>query len=57
MGVTLAQFALAWCLRKKNITSAITSASKKQQVIENCGSVDIEFTEELEAKVKEIFYT
>lgn len=57
VGITLAQFALAWCLRKKNITSAITSGSKKQQVVENCGAVDIEFTQELEAKVKEIFYS
>lgn len=55
MGVTLSQFALAWCLRKKNITSAITSASKKEQVIENCGAVEIEFTDELQKKVKEIF--
>jgi voltage-dependent potassium channel beta subunit len=57
MGVTLAQFALAWCLRTPNITSAITSASKKKQVEENCGAVDIEFTEELNQKVKEIFFT
>ena len=55
MNVTLAQFSLAWCLRKKNITSTITSASKKEQVIDNCGASDIEFTDELEAKVKEIF--
>ncbi len=55
MNVTLAQFVLAWCLRKKNITSTITSASKREQVIENCGASEIEFTEELENKVKEIF--
>jgi voltage-dependent potassium channel beta subunit len=55
INVTLAQFSLAWCLRKKNITSTITSASKKEQVIENCGASEIEFTEALETKVKEIF--
>ena len=55
IGVTLSQFALAWCLRKKNITSTITSASKKEQVIENCGASEIEFTDELDNKVKEIF--
>ena len=53
--VTLSQFALAWCLRKKNITSTITSASKKEQVIENCGASEIEITDEMDKKVKEIF--
>lgn len=55
MGHTASQLALAWCLRKENITSAITSASKPEQVIENCGAADIEFTPELEKQVKEIF--
>lgn len=55
MGHTASQLALAWCLRKENITSAITSASKPEQVIENCGSADIEFTPELEKQIKEIF--
>lgn len=56
MKVTLAQLSLAWCLRKKNITSTITSASKKEQVIENCGAAEIEFTKDIENKVKEIFF-
>ncbi len=57
MGVTLAQFSLAWCLRTSNVTSAIIGASRKLQVTENCKAVDIEFTDELENKVKEIFYS
>jgi voltage-dependent potassium channel beta subunit len=57
MEVTLAQFALAWCLRTPNVTSAIIGATSKKQVAENCKAVDIEFTEELENKVKEIFYS
>ncbi len=55
MGVTMSQFALAWCLRKKIITSAITGASRKEQVIENCGAVDIEFTDSLDDQVKLLF--
>jgi aryl-alcohol dehydrogenase-like predicted oxidoreductase len=55
MGVTLAQFSLAWCLRKLNITSAIIGASRKEQVVENSKAVDIIFTDELDSKVKEIF--
>lgn len=55
IGHTAAQLALAWCLRKSIVTSAITSASKPAQVIENCGAAEINFTPELETKVKEIF--
>ncbi len=57
MGVTLAQFALAWCLRTPNVTSAIVGASRKKQVEENCKAIEIIFTDELENKVKEIFYS
>ncbi len=56
MGVTPAQFSLAWCLRTPNVTSAIIGASRKKQVEENCKAVEIVFTDELENKVKEIFY-
>jgi aryl-alcohol dehydrogenase-like predicted oxidoreductase len=56
LGITLAQFALAWCLRKKSVTSAIIGTTSKRQVIENCGAVGFEFNEELERKVSEIFY-
>ncbi len=52
---TPSQLALAWCLRKDNITSTITSASKPEQVIENCGAADIDFSPALEVQVKEIF--
>lgn len=55
LGYTAAQLALAWCLRKTNITSAITSASTPEQITENCKAADIEFTSGIEAKVKEIF--
>lgn len=55
LGVSLAQFALAWCLRTPNVTSAITSGSKPAQVKENCGAVEIKITEEIDNKVKEIF--
>lgn len=55
MGVTAAQLALAWCIRINGVTSAITSASRAEQVVENCGAVNIEFSEELDKKIKEIF--
>ncbi len=55
IGISLAQFSLAWCLRTKNVTSVITGSTKKKQVAENCLAAEIEFTSELENKVKEIF--
>ncbi|MFN8672048.1 MAG: aldo/keto reductase family protein [Candidatus Sericytochromatia bacterium] len=35
LNLSMSQLALAWCLRKKEISSAITGASKPEQVIEN----------------------
>lgn len=55
LGVSASQLALAWCLRKSNITSAITSASRPEQVIENCAAAEIEFTPEHEKRIQEIF--
>jgi len=37
-GLTLAQFALAWTLRQSNVTSAITGASRPEQVDENAAA-------------------
>ena len=37
-GLTLAQFALAWVLRQPNVASAITGASRPQQVDENASA-------------------
>src|SRR5438067_11297681 len=40
-GYPLAQLALAWVLRQPNVSSAITGASRPQQVDENDRAVDI----------------
>lgn len=37
-GLTLSQFALAWVLREPNVASAITGASRPEQVRENAGA-------------------
>lgn len=34
-GITMSQLALAWCLRRKELTSCIIGASKKDQLLEN----------------------
>lgn len=39
-GLTLAQFSLAWILRQPNVASAITGASRPEQVVENAQASD-----------------
>jgi aryl-alcohol dehydrogenase-like predicted oxidoreductase len=42
LGVTMAQLALAWVLREENVASAITGASRPEQVEENAAASGIE---------------
>jgi voltage-dependent potassium channel beta subunit len=55
MNVTTGQLALAWCLRKQNITSVIIGASKPEQVKENAGASGIDVTPEIESRIEKIF--
>lgn len=41
LGCTMAQLAIAWCLKNPHVTSAITGATRKEQLLENLGAVDI----------------
>ena len=41
LGCTLAQLALAWCLKNPNVSTVITGASRPQQVQENMRAVEI----------------
>jgi L-glyceraldehyde 3-phosphate reductase len=51
-GQSLAQMALAWCLRRKEITSVLIGASSPEQIKENVGALDtLGFTDE---ELKEI---
>lgn len=46
-GQTLAQMAIAWVLRKKEVTSALIGASKPEQVLDCAGAIaNLHFTEE-----------
>ena len=38
---TLAQLAIAWCLKNPNVTTVITGASRPAQVVENMGSLAV----------------
>jgi aryl-alcohol dehydrogenase-like predicted oxidoreductase len=57
MGATLAQFALAWCLKNQYVSTVITGASRVEQVYENMKALEFvdKFTPELMEKIDEIF--
>ena len=39
--ITMAQLSIAWCLKNSNVSSVILGASKKSQLKENLGSLDV----------------
>ncbi|HEX2549779.1 MAG TPA: aldo/keto reductase [Gammaproteobacteria bacterium] len=38
---TMAELAIAWCLKNPNVTSVITGATKKEQLLENLGAIEV----------------
>ena len=48
LGCTLAQMSLAWCLKNPHVSTVITGASRKEQVVENMTSLDV--AKKLDAK-------
>lgn len=52
-GLTPARFALAWCLRNKNVSSVILGASRVEQLEENLKAADdvAKITPEVDAAV------
>jgi len=56
LGVTLAQLALAWCMKNPHVSSVITGASRVGQVRENMKAVDVvaKLTPEVMARIDAI---
>ena len=56
LGCTMAQLALAWCLKNPNISTVITGASKPEQVVENLAALDVvpQLTDEIMERIDEI---
>jgi aryl-alcohol dehydrogenase-like predicted oxidoreductase len=54
LGLTMAQFALAWVLQNPNVSSAIVGATTPEQITSNLGAVGVEIPTEIMAKVTEI---
>ncbi len=55
LNTTASNIALAWCLRKQIVSSAITSATKIPQLKENLKASDLELTEDVLKNIDEIF--
>jgi voltage-dependent potassium channel beta subunit len=56
LNASIAQLALAWCLKNPNVSSVITGASKPQQVIENMKALDVvtKLTPEVQDRIETI---
>ena len=54
LGLTMAQFALAWTLQNPNVSSAIVGATRPEQITSNLGAVGVEIPEEIMAKVDQV---
>ena len=53
-GATMAQFALAWVLRNRNVSSAIVGATTPEQIKSNVGALEIQISDEVAKKAEEI---
>lgn len=54
LGISLAQLALAWCLRLPNISSVIIGASRPAQVVDNAAASDVELSEEVLSRIEQV---
>ena len=53
--VTPSQLALAWLLKRPQISSVITGATKADQVKENLGALDVQLSEEMDQEIDQLF--
>lgn len=45
-GITLAQFALAWCMHQPGVSSPIIGPRTMEQLVDNLGALEVEITDE-----------
>ena len=55
LGISLAQLALAWCLRKQSVGSVIIGATRIEQLDENVKSIGITLSSDMQARIDELF--
>ena len=54
MGLTRTQLALAWVLRQKGVTSAITGATQPEQIKESLGAAGVDLPPEVVERIDQI---
>ncbi len=54
LGLTMAQLALAWVLRRPEVSSAIIGASRPQHILENVKAVDVTLSEDVLERIETI---
>ncbi|MFA9560472.1 aldo/keto reductase family protein [Evansella sp. AB-rgal1] len=54
LGATLSQFALAWVLRQKNVSSAIIGSSRPSQIEENIKAIELHLSDEVLERTEQI---
>lgn len=55
LGVSLAQLALAWCLRQQNVASVIVGATRLEQLEENVKAVGLALPEDVRREIDALF--
>ena len=55
MAVSVAQLAIAWCLRHSAVTSVILGASKVKQLKDNIAAVDVEIPQDVMEKLEKLY--
>jgi aryl-alcohol dehydrogenase-like predicted oxidoreductase len=55
LGTTCATLALAWCLRRPEVTSTIIGATKVSQVVENAKAADIKIPDDVAKRLDDLF--
>jgi aryl-alcohol dehydrogenase-like predicted oxidoreductase len=54
LGLSMAQFGLAWTLQNPNVSSAIIGASRPEQIVDNVKAVGVEIPGEIMKKVDQV---
>jgi voltage-dependent potassium channel beta subunit len=57
LGISRAQVALAWTLRRPGVSSAIIGATRPEQVIDNAAAAEVELSEDHSARIEAILTT
>ena len=55
LGISMAQLALAWCLRRPNVASVVVGATRIEQLEENVKAVGVELPHEVSSAIDTIF--